>query len=136
MLELICELGEFDAGAIDAVDTSGVRFAAIGDPPPAGAQGWCESCRPGFRGGASVPVYGDSTMLEFCESGCPVRTSGYHAYAVIPVIHRGEAAASLALFSTRRSVVPLAVRRSVEAIAAEIGLIIAAVSTEAARLER
>jgi len=132
LLELICELGEFDAAAIDIGSEAGTRLAAIGDTPQSGAAGWCESCRPSFHDDHPEPVYGDSTMLEFCESTCPVRAAGFHSYAVIPVIYQGDAAASLALFSSRRSVVPTAVQRSIEAIATEIGMIIATVRSEAA----
>jgi hypothetical protein len=135
LLALICELGEFDAAAIDVDSGEGSRIASVGNTPQSGEGGWCDSCRPNFRRGPPVPVYGDSTMLEFCESGCPVHSGGFHSYAVIPVVYQGDAAATLALFSSRRSVVPTAVRRSIEAIASEIGMIIATVRAETARAE-
>lgn len=130
LLTLICELGEFDAGAIDMDAIDGTRIAEVGVPPS--DERWCESCRPSFAnaGGSPDPVFGDSTMLEFCSHGCPVRSAGFHSYAAVPIVHEGTPAAVLSLFSARRSIVPAAVRRSISAIAAEIGMIIAIVRSE------
>ena len=129
LLTLICELGEFDAAAIDIEADGLVRIASIGDTPSGGVDGWCDSCRPTFpaTGKGAVPIYGDSTMLEFCGRDCPVHSAGFHSYAVVPIMYEGSSAATLSLFSSRRSTVPTAVRRSIEAIGTEIGMIIATV---------
>ena len=134
LLSLICELGEFDAAAIDLDAGELLRVASIGNTPE-GGDGWCDSCRPSFPavGEDPVPVYGDSTMLEFCGSDCPVHSAGFHSYAVVPIIFEGASAATLSLFSSRRSVVPSAVRKSIEAIGAEIGMIVATVRSEEKR---
>ena len=136
LLALICELGEFDAAAIDLQADEALRVASIGDTPSGGVDGWCDSCRPSFpaTGEDVVPVYGDSTMLEFCGRNCPVHASGFHSYAAVPIVYEGSAAATMSLFSSRRSTVPTAVRASIEAIGIEIGMIIATVLAEEERL--
>ncbi len=140
LLRLICDLGDFDAGAIDTQPGGKVvRIASVGDPPVEGYDGWCHSCRPAqFREitadaaarPADAPVYGDATRLTFCERDCPLRQSGYHSYAVVPVVHDERTVAALLLFSSRRSTVPAAVRASVKAIVSEITMIIAMVGAE------
>lgn len=135
LLTLICELGEFDAGAIDIVTgDEALRIASVGEVPAAGRDGWCHSCRPPHLSSPpeddAGPVYGDASMLAFCERTCPLRRAGFHSYAVVPIVYRGTAAATLSLLSTRRSIVPGPVRASIEAIVSEIGMIIAVVRAE------
>jgi len=135
LLRLICELGEFDAAAIDIDADARRRIGSVGNPPEGEPDGWCESCRPTFSGTdeSCAAVYGDSTMLEFCEHSCPVHEAGFHSYGVVPIVFEGAAAATLSLFSSRRSTVPTAVRQSIEAIGNEIGMIIAMVRAEEER---
>jgi PAS domain S-box-containing protein len=136
LLSVICELGSFDSGAIELCwEDQHSPTAVHGSPPVDSMATWCESCRPDVVNATknAKPVYVDAAQIEACTATCPIRASATHSYAVIPIVYENAVAGLLMLFSDQRSRVPAAVRRSIEAVATEIAMVISRVRADQLR---
>ncbi|MFW5738656.1 MAG: GAF domain-containing protein, partial [Spirochaetota bacterium] len=69
------------------------------------------------------------------SSSCVATRGDVHALAVIPLVSDDQLAGVIELFSTRRSHIPESVRRSLEAVANEISLLLVQVRLDEAARE-
>lgn len=125
LLSFVCELGGFDSGSVEIVDGDRtVRMAAQGDPP-------LHPLPVSYADAESIldirePVYLDSDDLSGVTSRDKHRL---HSSAVLPITHQGGVSGLLQLHSSTRTHVPESVRRSLEAVATEIGVLTTQVKT-------
>lgn len=134
LLALVCELGDFDAGAVDIVAGGGItRIAHHGTPPGDSPDEWCPVCRSALLpvSGPRTPRYVDADELSHAGP-CPIESCSFHAAAVVPLVVEEGFGGALELFTSRRSHVPESVRRSLEAVGAEIAMLLQQVRADEA----
>jgi len=127
LLAFICELGGFEAGAVETVQgAQTVRLAAHGNPPVRSAHEWY---RDSFGTGLShQPIYlGSGELGELARSSSGLQT--FHSCAILPVVYQSRVSGVIQLFSGSRIAVPESIRRSLEAVTAEIAVLTTQVQT-------
>ncbi len=133
LLGLICEFGDFDAGAVDFYDDEHfVRFAAYGSPPGNSPHDWCDSCRLELLPQTGLP---EAKYLGWDHHGapCPVDSGGFHAIAFVPMVGNGELVGAIELFSSSRAHVPAKVQRTLEGVAGEVSMLLIQLRAEETR---
>ena len=133
LLGLICEFGDFDAGAVDFYDDEKfIRIAAHGAPPGNSPHDWSVSSRLELlplRGPPEAIYLGsDDRGLQDCATA-----SGFHAVAFLPLVANGELVGAIELFSSVRGHVPTTVRRTLEGVAGEVSMLLLQLRAEETR---
>lgn len=132
LLALVCEFGDFDGAAVDVLQDGVSRRVTSHGVLPGGTSGdWCSACRAAAfdPGDPREPRYFGSEDLAHAGP-CRLRDEGFHAVAVIPLGGEGPDGGAMTLFSRRRTNVPTTVRRSLEAVGAEVSMLLSRVRSE------